>query len=142
MFIGIALIATYFVAENFGCAALQVWLLRRGGSSRRWMEAAVFLWAFLMSSLFLLEAFEPPEWKPFLREWLYFPMAVEMVWNVLLLQVFFPATILAVILALRLTRDRGSGPAQTGGMSRRRFLYLAGCGAVRRRRSGWGCTGR
>ncbi|HEV3270871.1 MAG TPA: metallophosphoesterase [Candidatus Methylacidiphilales bacterium] len=141
MFIGIALIATYFVAENFGCAALQVWLLRRGGSSARWMEAAVFLWAFLMSGLFLLEAFEPPEWKPFLREWFYFPMAVEMVWNVLLLQVFFPGMILAVILALRLTRDRRCEPAQTGGMSRRRFLYLAGCGAVPATAIGMGVHG-
>jgi predicted MPP superfamily phosphohydrolase len=141
MFIGIALIATYFVVENFGCAALQVWLLRRRRSSPRWMEVAVFLWAFLMSGLFLLEAFEPPEWKSFLREWLYLPMAVEMVWNVLLLQVLFPAMILGVFVVLRLTPDRRSQLMSPDGISRRKFLYLLGYGVVPATAIGMGVHG-
>jgi predicted MPP superfamily phosphohydrolase len=141
MLIGIVLIATYFVVENFGCAALQVWLLRRRRSSPRWMEAAIFLWAFLMSGLFLLEAFEPPEWKSFLRERLYLPMAVEMVWNVLLLQVLFPAMILTVLVVRRLPRDERSEPMSVDGMSRRKFLYLLGYGAVPATAIGMGVHG-
>jgi len=90
----IALISTYIVVENFGCAALQVWLLRRWQPWPQWMGVALFVWAFVMSALFLMEVFEPSAWKTFMREWLYLPMAVEMVWNILLLQAYFPAMIL------------------------------------------------
>ena len=101
MVIGIALISTYVVLQNFGYAALQVWLFRRRQPCPKWMEVAVFLWAFLMSGLFLLQAFEPLTWKSFLREQFYLPMAVEMIWNVLFLQVLFPGMIL-VVLVVRL----------------------------------------
>ena len=37
-------------------------------------------------------------WKAFMRDWLYFPMAVQMVWNVLMLQVLFPGMILVVLI--------------------------------------------
>jgi uncharacterized protein len=130
MFIGITLISTYVVAQNFGCAALQVWLLRRRQPWPEWLGVALFLWAFLMSGLFLLEVFEPSAWKSFMREWLYLPMAVEMAWNVLLLQVLFPGMIFAVLIARLLSRIRRPQPMASDGMSRRKFLYLLSYGAV------------
>ena len=141
MLIGIALISTYVILQNFGCAALQVWLLRRHQPRPQWMGVALFLWAFLMSGLFLLEAFEPPAWKSFMREWLYLPMAVEMVWNVLLLQVLFPGMILVVLIVRRLGPIRRSQPMAPDGMSRRKFLYLLGCGAVPATAIGMGVHG-
>ena len=83
-----------------------------------------------MVVLFLLEVFEPGAWKPFMRDHLYLPMAVEMVWNILLLQVLFPV-MLFVALVVRF-RDRWSqrAPVVREGISRRRFLYLVGFGAA------------
>jgi len=137
----ILIIATYVVVENFGYAALQVWLLRRRRPWPRWMEFAIFGWASLMGSLFLLEAFEPAGWKTFMRDWLYFPMAVEMVWNVLFLQVLFPGMILAVLIARRFRPAPVSPPLTLEGMSRRKFLYLLGYGAVPATAVGMGVHG-
>jgi hypothetical protein len=130
MSLWIALIAAYVVAQNLAYAALQVWLLRQRPPSLRWVEIALFLWAFLMSILFLLEIFEPPEWKAFLRERLYLPMAVEMVWNVLFLQVLVPGMILVVLIARLRSRIVRPQPISPAGMSRRKFLYLLSYGAV------------
>src|ERR1700691_5603400 len=141
MFLWIALIATYVIAQNFGYAALQVWLLRRRLPSPRWVEVALFLWAFLMSSLFLLEAFEPPEWKAFLREQLYLPMAVEMVWNVLFLQVLVRGMIVVVLIVRLQGRIARPQPISPAGMSRRKFLYLLGYGAVPATAIGMGVHG-
>jgi predicted MPP superfamily phosphohydrolase len=134
-------IACYAVAQNFGFAALQVWLLRRTGGRPRWLTGAAYLWAFLMSGLFLMEVFEPGHWKVFLREWFYLPMAVEMTWNVLILQFAFLLTIL-IVLAVRF-RDRKlrRAPAAADGMSRRRFLYLVGFGAAPATAIGMGVHG-
>jgi hypothetical protein len=141
MFIGITLISTYVVLQNFGYAALQVWLLRRHRPWPKWLGIAVLLWAFLMSALFLLEVVEPPAWKSFLREWLYLPMAVEMVWNVLLLQVLFPGMILVVLVVRLLGRMRRPQPMSLDGMSRRRFLYLLSYGAAPATAVGMGVHG-
>jgi predicted MPP superfamily phosphohydrolase len=130
MHIWIAFFAAYVVAQNFGYAALQVWLLRRRLPSPRWMEVAIFLWAFLMSGLFLLEAFEPSEWKSFMRDQLYLPMAVEMVWNILFLQVLVPGMILVVLIVRLRNRIARPQPMSLEGMSRRKFLYLLSYGAV------------
>jgi predicted MPP superfamily phosphohydrolase len=126
----IVVISAYVVFQNFGYAALQVWLLRRRKPWPRWMGVAVLLWAFLMSGLFLMEVFEPHPWKAFMREWLYFPMAVEMVWNVLFLQVLFPGMILVVLVVRRLSPIERPKVALPEGMSRRHFLYLLSYGAV------------
>jgi predicted MPP superfamily phosphohydrolase len=133
------LVATYFVAQNFGCAAIQAWLLRRQKSWSRWLGALPFVWAFLMCSLFLTVIREPVAWKSFLRDWLYFPLAVQMAWNLLLLQVLFPA----MILVLLIVRLRGSRPRPVSGagMSRRRFVYLLGFGAVPATAIGMGVHG-
>jgi len=83
-----------------------------------------------MSGLFLLQAFAPADWMPFIRSWLYFPMAVEMSWNVLLLMPLFLGTILLVLLFQRplLIREKESIPPD--GISRRNFLYMTAFGAV------------
>src|ERR1039458_1019005 len=141
MLIWIAFVATYVVAQNFGYAALQVWLLRRRQPWPKWMGVAVFFWAFLMSALFLLEAFETPAWKPLMSERLYLPMAVEMVWNVLFLQVLFPGMILVVLAVRRLSPIRRSQPMSPDGMSRRKFLYLLSYGAVPATAIGMGVHG-
>jgi predicted MPP superfamily phosphohydrolase len=130
MLIWICLITLYLIVQNFGYAALQVWLLRRRQPWPGWLGTAVFAWATLMTLTFLLELYSPISWKPFLRDDLYFPMAVGMVWNVLLLQVLFP-TMLFVVLIVRI-RSRGKKlqPLTANGISRRRFLYLVSYGAA------------
>jgi len=141
MHLWIAFVALYVLVQNFGYAALQVWLLRRHQPWPKWMGAAVLFWALLMSGLFLLEVFEPPEWKSFMREWLYLPMAVEMVWNVLFLQVLFPGIILVVLIVRLWERTRRPQPASLDGMSRRKFLYLLSYGAVPATALGMGVHG-
>ena len=120
----------YITVQNFGFAALQVWLLERRRPWPKWLGVLIFTWAFLMSGLFILEASEPEPWKAFMREWLYFPMAVEMVWNVLFLQVLLPGMIL-VALCVRLLSPKPLSQSPTkAGISRRKFIYMAGYGAV------------
>jgi predicted MPP superfamily phosphohydrolase len=126
----IALVITYILLENIGFAALQVWLLGRQGPRSRRLSRAIWIWCGLMCSLFLIEAFEPDGWRYFVRDWLYFPMAVEMVWNILLLQVLLPATLFIVIVLRLLRRFRKPRPADSEGISRRRFLYLLSYGAA------------
>ncbi len=130
MHLAIGLIVAYAIAQNFGCAALLVWLLRRHQVSSLSLGIAAFFWATLMSGLFLAEVFVSPEGKSFMREWLYLPMAVEMAWNLLILQAVFPVIILLVLIAR--FRDRRPRPQaiRASGMSRRRFLYLLGAGAA------------
>ena len=141
MHLWIAIVVTYAVAQNFGFAALQVWLLRRRKPRLNGMALAVLLWAFLMSGLFLLQAFEPSAWKSFMRERLYLPMAVEMVWNVLFLQVLFPVMILVVLMVRLRNRVGTSQTISPAGISRRRFLYLLGYGAVPATAIGMGVHG-
>jgi len=135
------LIVTYIVAQNFCYAALQVWLLRQRQPWPKSLGIAVVLWAIAMSVLFLLQLFEPVSWKPFMREWLYFPMATEMVWNVLMLQLLFPAMILVVIIVRIRNRISPPQPLSPSGMSRRRFLYLVSYGALPTTAVGMGVHG-
>jgi predicted MPP superfamily phosphohydrolase len=124
------LLSIYVLLENIGFAALQLWMLRQAGLRRNWLGRAVCVWAFLMSVLFLLEVFEPAAWKPLMRDWLYFPMAVGMSWNILLLQVLLPV-MLFIVLVMRLARlFRKPQPCSAEGMSRRRFVYLLAFGAA------------
>jgi len=140
MLIRVELIVTYVTVLNFGFAAIQMWLLRRRPSYPRWLDVALLLWAALMTGLFILELFEPHGWKPFMREQLYLPMAVEMVWNVLLLQALAPVMILVVLIARRLPDKRSSPPASAG-ISRRNFLYLLGYGVFPATAIGMGVHG-
>jgi len=123
--------ATLFTLVNFGLAALVIHLLRRRRPWPRALGIATVIWATLMVGLLYIQGFSPPSWRPFLREWLYFPLSVEMVWNLLFVQLLFLATI---IVALILGRARKVNPAAPPlaepDLSRRRFIYLAACGAV------------
>jgi hypothetical protein len=130
MHLWIALIVSFCFAENFGVAALFVWLLRRREPWPRWLGIAAYVWAFLMSGLFALEVFGPSAWKAFMRDWLYLPFSVEMVWNVLLLQMVCPVTILAALIVPRFSSISRPVPLSPEGMSRRKFLYLFSYGAV------------
>jgi predicted MPP superfamily phosphohydrolase len=137
-----AVVVIFAIAQNLGCAAIQLWLLRRQESWPKWLRAMPFVWAFVMCGLFLASILVPPGWQSFLRDWLYFPMAVEMVWNVLLLQVLFPMMILGLLVVrlrrLRIPRPVPISPAE---MSRRKFIYLLGVGAAPATAIGMGVHG-
>ncbi|MCE0521982.1 MAG: metallophosphoesterase, partial [Methylacidiphilales bacterium] len=109
-------------------ASLQVWLLRRRQPWPRWLGVAIFLWVLAMSVMFVLDIFQP--WKSFMREWLYLPIGVSMVWNLLFLQLLFPGTIIAVLIVRLRNRVAHPEPVMPEGMSRRNFLYLLGYGAL------------
>ncbi len=123
-------ISCYVVVANFGYAALQVWLLQHRPSSPRWLALGLIAWAALMSNLAILQVYGAGSWEPIIRHYLYFPIAVETAWNVLLLQLVVPAMIL-VALFVRLRRKASPVPApDAGGVTRRQFIYMAGCGAA------------
>lgn len=124
MIVGLALLM------NLGFAVLQIWLLRRRTPWPRFVGIAVGLWAAAMSGLFLLQAFAPPSWAPFMRHWLYVPMAVEMVWNVLLLELLFLGMILVTLITRWFFPVRQNVPLTPEGISRRQFLYAAAYGAA------------
>ena len=123
-------IVSLVLVMNFGLAALQIWLLRRRAPWPRSIGMAIILWASIMSGLFLLQIFAPNSWVPFIRQWLYFPMSVEMSWNVLLLIGFCPAMILVALLMRRMRPVKDTTPLSPNGISRRQFLYGASYGAV------------
>ena len=135
-------VAGYIVLANFGYAALQVWLLQHRPSWPRWLGVCVVLWVTLMSSLFLLQIFGVPRFEVFIRRHLYFPMAIEMVWNVLLLQLIVPAMIIVTLVVRWRRRAKSSAPPlDAEGLTRRQFLYLAGCGAAPAVATGMGLHG-
>jgi predicted MPP superfamily phosphohydrolase len=115
---------------NFGYAALLIWVLRRRTPWPKALGIAIGLWAAAMSGLFLVQLFAPPSWLPFLRTWLYYPMSVEMVWNVLLLEILFLGTTVLVLAMCRIKRFRQPAPLAPEGISRRKFLYTAAFSAA------------
>jgi predicted MPP superfamily phosphohydrolase len=122
---------TLFTLVNFGLAALVVHLLRRRRPWPRALGVATVIWATLMVGLLYIQGFSPPSWRPFLREWLYFPLSVEMVWNLLFVQVLFlGAIVMALILGRARKVDPAGPPLVEPDLARRRFIYLAACGAV------------
>lgn len=124
VFLGLALFM------NAGLVTLQIRLLQRRRPWPKWIGTALILWAVLMSSLFLLQAFAPSDWMPFIRHWLYVPMAVEMSWNVLLLIFLFLSLILLVLIFQRPLLAREKKPLSLEGISRRKFIYMAAYGAA------------
>lgn len=137
----IVLIMAFVVLLNCVYAGLQVWLLRRRKPWPKFIGVAVCLWVLLMSFLFILQVFEPSDWKPFLRRWFYLPLAVEMVWNVLLLETLVLGMIFAV-LAIRRLRPIAQPRLMTPNeISRRKFLYLLSCGAAPAAALGMGVHG-
>jgi predicted MPP superfamily phosphohydrolase len=138
----IEFIAVYVTLSNFLYAALQIWLLRRRPGWPRWLAVAVVAWTVVMSGLSFMQLLGPVEWENFARHHLYFPVAINMVWTVLLLPVIVPAMIIAT-LVIRLTRPLPPAPAplDPAGLSRRQFLYVMGCGAAPAVATGMGLHG-
>jgi predicted MPP superfamily phosphohydrolase len=114
---------------NGGFAALQIWLLRRRSPWPKSIAVGVCLWNLTMVSLFLVQVFSPLGWHTFLREWFYFPMAVEMIWNALLVEFLFLGSILIVLAVLRLRPVAKAAPLTPDGISRRNFIYSVVCSA-------------
>lgn len=114
---------------NFGLAALEIHLLRRRRPWPRALGIAVLAWAALMFLLGVLQIDSPLAWRPFLHDWLYLPFSVEMVWNLFVTLLF----LVAIVLTLALNRARRVDRAAPFGgrdISRRKFIYLAACGAA------------
>ena len=122
-------VSFYILVANFSFAMLQLWLLQRRPQWPRWLGRGVFIWAGLMAGLFFLEIFAYPSWQPFIRDYLYFPMSVQMVWNLLLL-VILPVTMLAAIVLVRTRPVAQAQKLDAAGISRRRFLYFLGYGTA------------
>lgn len=129
------------MVANFGYAALQVWLLQRRTSGPQWLGVALFVWAGLMAALFILQIYGLPSWEPLMRGWLYFPLAVEMAWNLLMLPLLVPGMIVATLMVRRTSKASPQKPLDAAGISRRRFLYVAGCGAAPALATGMGLHG-
>jgi len=130
MFYRFVLIVGLALFLNAGFALLQLWLLRRRTPWPKSIGVAVCAWNMTMAGLFLVQFLSPPSWQVWLRQWLYFPMAVEMAWNVLLLQFLFLGTILVVLCLLRIRRMSQPPPLTSEGISRRKFLYGVAYGAA------------
>jgi len=134
-------VVCYIIAANLGSAALLFGLLRRRPAWPLWLGLGMFAWAVLMDVLFVLQIAGPASWEPFVRHYLYLPMAIEMVWNILVLPVALPVVIGAALILRRSRRAEPSPPLDAAGLSRRRFLYLAGCGAAPALATGMGLHG-
>jgi predicted MPP superfamily phosphohydrolase len=138
----LVLMVTYAIVQNFGLAAIESWLIRRQKSWPQWLGWLPFLWAVLMVGLFVISALAPPGLKTVLRDSFYFPMSVQMVWNVLVLQALFPVMILVLLITrLRHQPSLPAEPASPADMSRRRFIYLVGLGAAPATAIGMGVHG-
>jgi predicted MPP superfamily phosphohydrolase len=119
-----------FAFMNFGLAGFVIKLLRRRRPWPRLLGVAVVGWAVLMVGLLAIQAFSPNSWRPFLREWLYFPLSVDMVWNLLFVHVLsLVVALVALVFCLVRKVDR-TAPVTPRDISRRQFIYLAACSAV------------
>lgn len=114
---------------NFGLAALEIHLLRRRRPWPRALGVAVLAWAALMFSLGVLQVYSPSAWRPFLHDWLYLPLSVEMIWNLFSTLLFLGAIVLTLVLGRARKVDRAV-PLGEHDISRRKFVYLIACGAA------------
>jgi predicted MPP superfamily phosphohydrolase len=137
----IILITLYDLAENFGLAACVLWILRRRQPYPRGLAVAAVVWSVLMGCLFALAIMQPEPIKPFLRDYLYFPLSAATVWNVLFLQMLFPASLL-VVFVMHWRNPRPVPRTMEGdGISRRHFIRIAGYAAVPALATGMGVYG-
>jgi predicted MPP superfamily phosphohydrolase len=126
-----------FGSLNVAFCALVIGLLRRGKNWARWIGYALAGWCLLMMAIAVFEIAAPVEWRPVLRRWFYFPIAVQMAWNLLVLEGgFIIAAVAAIVVPIvRAVRHR-NWPAEKSivptpaELSRRRFLYLLAAGAA------------
>jgi predicted MPP superfamily phosphohydrolase len=129
-----------FGTLNAAFCALVIGLLRRDKNWPRWIGFALAGWCALMIALALFEVAAPVEWRPALRRWLYFPIAVQMAWNLLVLEgtILVAAAVAIAWPIVRALRRNKTAPATVApslepspaDLSRRRFLYLLAAGAA------------
>ena len=133
----------FFIATiNVLLGAVQVGLLRRRKPWPRFIALGICLWTFLMVVLLILQALSPVGWRPFLRHWFYFPIAVEMSWNVLFVQVSVLVAIVTMLLLRWLHPLKPSSPSLSpADLSRRKFIYLLAFGAAPATALGMGVHG-
>ncbi|HUB66766.1 MAG TPA: metallophosphoesterase [Candidatus Methylacidiphilales bacterium] len=135
-------IPSLIVLLNALYAGLLVWLLHRREPYLRFLAMVAMAWMAMMCGLMLVQIGAPLSWEPFLRRWFYFPLGVEMVWNLLFLPALTPVIAL-VALALRLFGPvaREEKPAMPAGLSRRKFIRLVAVGAAPSAALGMGVHG-
>ena len=127
---------------NLLLCALQISWLRRRKPWPWGLALAICGWTLAMVLLFFLQLFEPPAWRPFLRHWLYFPFAVEMAWNLLMVQVMaLIAVIVSLVLWWRKPVKAAEPAPSAADLSRRKFVYLLACGAAPATALGMGVHG-
>src|SRR6202044_826132 len=97
-----------FASLNVAICALIIGLLRRDKNWPRWIGYALAGWCFLMMAIAVFELAAPVEWRPILRRWFYFPIAVQMAWNLLVLEGAFiiAAGVAIVVPIVRAVRHR------------------------------------
>lgn len=121
------LILALFAVLNLGWAGTVAYLVRHQKDAR-WIGKAAFLWAALILLLVIVQGFSPPSWRPFLLHYLYLPLSVEMVWNLLFLNAL--GAIVAILViggARRVDRTLDVAPQD---LARRRFIYSVACGVA------------
>ena len=126
----IFLITAYAAVLNGAFAALQIGLLKRRRPWPRLLGVAVIAWAALMSGLFIIEVYASPEWKSLMRPWLYLPIGVEIIWNVLLLQFLVLGLIVVTLILGRFRPVKTPVLTSPTDLSRRKFIYLLSFGAA------------
>jgi predicted MPP superfamily phosphohydrolase len=119
-----------FAGLNFGLAGLLVHLLRRRDSWPRWLGVAIWAWAFFIVGVMTTQLLMPPSWQEFWRTKMYLVLSIEMVWNLLFVQALFLITVVIALLLGRVRKVDRAVPMTPHDISRRRFLYLATCGAA------------
>ena len=123
-------IALYVTGLNLLLCALQLGLLRRRQPWPRLIGFGVCAWTFFVIGMFALQVLAPLGWRPFLRHWFYFPIAAELIWNLLFLQ---PLLLITILVMLYLRRRRPANtlpPPSPADLSRRKFVYLLAYGAA------------
>jgi predicted MPP superfamily phosphohydrolase len=131
MHLWIFVILAFVVGMNLGCAALATMLLRRRRPHPRGLIVAAWVWVSAMIALGILNILQDIPIQPFLRDDLYPALSTAMVWNILVLQPLVPALILIVLILGRARPVQATDPElPPDAISRRRFLYLVGCGAA------------
>jgi predicted MPP superfamily phosphohydrolase len=122
-----------FGSLNLSFCALVIGLLRRDKNWPRWIGYALAGWCALMMAIAILQLAVPVGGRPLLRRWFYFPIAVQMAWNLLVVE---GALLIAATVAIvgRIVRARprkvAAAPPHPADLSRRRFLYLLAAGTA------------
>jgi predicted MPP superfamily phosphohydrolase len=125
-------IAVLVIVLNALYAGLLISMLHRRPPWPRFISTAAVVWMTAMCALLIIQGFAPASWEPFVRHWLYLPLGVEMMWNLILLPMVVPLFLLAAIALgiFRPARKLKEKPMTPEGVTRRKFIYLVAGGAA------------